>query len=336
MSLCRIALLAAGIAVTVLTSACGGKPAPPAGGHTAQRTVLCTTFPIFQITRNVARGRDGLEVQLMLPSQLGCPHNYTLTPQDMQELARADVLVINGLGMEEFLGAPLKRANEELTIVDSSAGIEETLQYTTGHEHNAGEAHKHHAGHDAEEGEEHDHHHHEGVNPHLFASPRMAAKLAMNIAAGLGKADPAGKDLYTRNARAYAETLNKLADEMADLGKRLKNNRIVEPHGVFDYLARDAGLEILAVMQAHGQEPSAAEMARLAKTIREKKVGAIFTEPQYPDKVGKALARETGVPVGMLDPAASGPEDAPPDYYETVMRENMKTLETTLGVKEVE
>jgi len=430
-----------------------------------KRTVLCTTFPVFQITRNVAKGREGVEVEIMLPSQLGCPHDYVLTPQDMQKLAKADVLVINGLGMEEFLGAPLEKANEKLTIIDSSAGIKEILQYV------GGRAHGHHRREEAEEHkDEHEHpfawagafklepgvyrwsfakvdgkyaelsmkmlclfseekepikkaaenaveifekdaetlahggqmkpgalyvllfdrerdvsvfdlkidtrgtyvffaqhmpyefeakehffktadgkdvepvaeepeqghghhHHHYGTNPHLFASPRMAAKLAMNIAAGLSKADPEGAAVYFKNAQAYAEILNKLADEMASLGKRLKNNRIVQPHGVFDYLARDMGLEVIAVMQPHGQEPSAAEMLELARTIKKKKAGAIFTEPQYPEKVGKALARETGVPVDMLDPVASGPENAPLDYYEKVMRKNMKTIETTLGVK---
>jgi ABC-type Zn uptake system ZnuABC Zn-binding protein ZnuA len=86
-------------------------------------------------------------------------------------------------------------------------------------------------------------------------------------------------------------------------------------------------------MQAHGQKPSAAEMMELVKTIKQKRAGAIFTEPQYPDKVGKSLFKETGVPVAMLDPGATGPENAPLNYYETVMRQNMKTLESTLGVK---
>jgi ABC-type Zn uptake system ZnuABC Zn-binding protein ZnuA len=127
--------------------------------------------------------------------------------------------------------------------------------------------------------------------------------------------------------------MNKLADEMASLGKRLANNRIVQPHGVFDYLARDMGLEVVGVMQAHGQEPSAAEMIELVKTIKEKKAGGIFTEPQYPEKVGRTLAGEAGVPVAMLDPVATGPAGAPLDYFEIVMGKNMKTLEKTLGVK---
>ncbi len=298
-------------------------------------SVLSTTFPIYQIVRNVTEGRDRMKVDIMLPSQLGCPHDYTLTPQDMKKLAKADILVINGLGMEEFIGAPVKKANPNIEVVDSSVGIRDTLESFGACEHDHGHAKT--ADHEKVHGDRHHehghHHHHHDVNPHLFVSPRMTAKLAMNIAAELSKLDPDGAATYFKNARVYAEAMNKLAEEMAALGNRLKNNRIAQPHGVFDYLARDMGLEIVAVMLPHGQAPSAAGMRHLAKTMKEKGAGAIFTEPQYPEKIGKTLSKETGIPTAMLDPVASGPEDAPLTYYETVMRQNMKTLESTLGVR---
>jgi zinc/manganese transport system substrate-binding protein/zinc transport system substrate-binding protein len=303
--------------------------------ETGIKTVLATTFPVHQIVRNVTQGREGLKVDLLVPSQLGCPHDYFLTPRDMRKLTDADVLVVNGLGMEEFLGAPVRKVNPGIMVIDSSLGIEETLMYSGdhgyGHDRHGEDAH----GAEAAPGHDHDgEHRHGGVNPHLFASPRMNAALAMNIAAGLSKADPEGAGVYFRNAQAYAGALTRLADEMSALGRRLKNNRIVQPHGVFDYLARDMGLEIVAVLQSHGEDPSAAEMIDLVRTIREKQAGAIFTEPQYPSGVGRTLSVETGVPLAMLDPAATGPDDAPLDYYETVMRRNMKTLETVLGTRQ--
>ncbi len=310
----------AGVLTTLLTVfgvLCGAESA-----RAKDMRVLCTTFPIYQITRNVAQGRQGVDVKLMLPASLGCPHHYSLTPQDMRKLARADVLVVNGLGMEEFLGAPVKKANPRLRVANSSQGIEGLLPYAGGHRRRE---HRH---------DDHARQHRSGVNSHLFASPRMTALLAENIAVGLSKADPDGADVYARNAKAYAAKMNALADEMAALVKTLKNNRIVQPHGAFDYLARDIGLEIVAVTQPHGQEPSAAEMLKLIETIREKKAGAVFTEPQYASKVGQTLGRETGIPTAVLDPAASGPDDAPLDYYEDVMRKNKETLRATLGVHE--
>ena len=445
--------------------------AGPSGAE-AGTTVLATTFPIYQIVRNVAEGRGGVRVELLLPSRLGCPHDYALTPQDMRKLAQADVLVVNGLGLEEFLGAPVERANPDITVIDSSAGIKEIVAYAGGsaacHDHapcrlhagkpyewagafalqagiyrwaflaggdthtvpvmkllvlpsvpddpidraeanacelfrTAGRAvengerlraaelqllHRDAAHKSAEfevridkagtyvfftesmpsavdggghvlrtsdgkaiepvaqklelgpvpghAGEAHAHGPecgHGGVNPHLFASPRMTARLAVTIAAELSRIDPGGAAIYARNARAYAGAMNALADELAALGKRLRNNRIVQPHGVFDYLARDMGLEIAAVMQEEGRKPSAAAMVQLVKTIRETHAGAVVTEPQYPDRIGRILAQETGLPLVMLDPGATGPVNVPLTYYETIMRRNMKTLEAALGAR---
>jgi ABC-type Zn uptake system ZnuABC Zn-binding protein ZnuA len=300
--------------------------------------VLASTFPIYQITRNITAGASGIEVDLMIPAQMGCPHDYALTPQDMRKLAKADILIINGQGMEEFLGAPLQKANPALKIIDSSQGIGQILQYTEmeqeGEDHHDGkgkhphEDHLHKSEHDKGEHEPH----HGGPNPHLFASPRMAALLAGNIAMDLAELHPLGATVYAANAQSYSQRMNQLADDLTALGKRLTNNRIVTQHGVFDYLARDMGLEVVAVVQAHaGQEPSAAEILAIVKTIRAKKAGAIFTEPQYPESVGKTIAKEASIAAARLDPAANGPERAPLDYYEQVMRANLNTLEKKLG-----
>lgn len=287
----------------------------------ASTTVLCSTFPIYQIARNVADGRGGIEIELLLPASMGCPHHYALTPMEMRILSRADILVVNGLGMEEFLGAPLMEANPNVVVLDASKGIEGLIF----------------GGVDGHGEEECDHegqgHAHSGANPHLFASPRMSSLLAQNIAAGLAAADPDGVETYLSNASAYAGRMKTLADELSDLGQALKNRRIVQPHGAFDYFARDAGLEIVAVLQPHGGEPSAAEMLEVIRIAREKSAGAVFTEPQYSSKAGRTVAREAGIPAAMLDPGASGPERAPLDYFDALVRRNMETLVETIGTK---
>jgi len=274
--------------------------------------ILTTTFPIYQITRNITKGRKGAKVHLLLPPQLGCPHEYSLTPNDMSRLAKASLLIMNGLGLEEFLEGALKKANPDLKIIDTSKGIKNRLHYTCTHSG-------------------HDHAHQHDVNPHLFVSPVFSAKIAENIALGLSESDPGRAELYKKNAKEYGKKMEKLSADFARLGRKLENNRIVQPHGVFDYLARDMGLKIVATLLAEGQEPSASGMIKLVKIIKKEKVGAILTEPQYPDKIEKTLSRETGVPVIQIDPTASGPLDAPLDYYEKAMRKNLETLKKTLG-----
>ena len=299
-------------------------------------TILVTTFPLHQITRNIVQNVPGVDIELMIPAQMGCPHDYSLTPQDMRKLGRADVLIVNGLGLEEFLGAPVKKANPRLKVIDSSKGISQILQYADGdaEENTSGdrqprkdggrdERHAH-----KEDGHDHNH----GPNPHLFASPRMAALLADNIGKALATLHPEGAPMYRANAASYGQRLNQLADAFVELGKRLNNNRIVTQHGVFDYLARDMGLNVVAVVQAHaGQQPSAAEMLHITQAIKKNRAGAVFTEPQYPEAVGAAIAREAGIVSARLDPAANGPEQAPLDYYEQTMRSNLVILEQTLG-----
>lgn len=311
------------ITILALLALCCGFTTVPA----KPLKVLASTFPIYQITRNLSQGVEGLEVDLMIPAGLGCPHDYALTPQDMQKLAKADVLIINGLGLEEFLGAPLKKANARLRLIDSSAGISEVLQYSAAEGQDHHEPQHHH-----NEDDHHGHSHDSGPNPHLFASPRMVALLASNIAKGLAAELPAQASPISANSKAYVERMNSLADTMAAAGKQLANTRIVTQHGVFDYLARDMGLRVVAVVQAHaGQEPSAAEMLELIADIKAQKAGAIFTEPQYPQVVGQTIAKEAGIVSARLDPVANGPEQAPLAYYEQVMRANLTTLEQTLG-----
>jgi zinc transport system substrate-binding protein len=285
-----------------------------ATGNPAQKLkILASTFPITLFTRNITANVDGVSVESMLPPSMGCPHDYVLTPEDMQKISRAGVFVANGLGLEEFLGAPLRRANPRISVIESSAGIRDTLQPRA-------------------EGRGKDHHEHAGANPHLFSSPRMAAKMVRNIALALAKLDPPHAEAYARNGATYAAALEELGNACIETGSRLKNRRVVTQHEVFDYLARDMGIEIVAVVEeSPGREPSAAAMLALVGTIRKKRVGAIFTEPQYPAKAAEMLGRETGIAVSSLDPVATGPDDAPLDYYQRVMRRNLQTIEGTLG-----
>ncbi len=285
--------------------------------------VECTTYPIYQITRNVVQGSDGLDLRLLIPANAGCPHDYALTPQDVKKIAEADILVVNGLGMEAFLGAPVKKANAKLKVVDSSAGIKDLLQYSMVEL-------------DQDNPEALTDDEHKGVNPHLFASPRMNGRLALNIGAAFAKLDPANEKLYLKNAEDYAAKMNRLNEEFVAASGALKNKKAVLIHGVFDYLTRDMGIEVVAVLREYEeemQEPSAGKMIEIAKAIKARGAGAIFTEPQYPDKVAKMLGAETGVPVEKLDPVVSGPSEVGLDYYEKTMRANLETMRKALGCK---
>lgn len=302
---CLAPLILAGLFFSLLFPACAKAESR---GRPAELRVLATTFPVYIFTRNVTHSRSYVHVELLIPAQSGCPHDYALTPRDMQKLDQAQVLVINGLGLEHFPGAPLQNNKGSLVVIDSSAGIA-PLPLPQG-----AQAH----GHDK----------HNDMNPHLFAGPQQAAAMTYNIANGLARVDPAGAAAYRAAAEAYAARLLSLGRRLHTLGARAPRKGIVLQNDALAYLAHDASLDVMAVIQeSEDSQPSAARLISLAKLIREKKPVLIAGEPQYSNKAALALSRETGVPTALLDPVAAGPANAPLDYYETVMSANCRTLE---------
>ena len=276
--------------------------APPAGAAEPLR-VLTSFLPMEIFTRNVVVDTPGVTVASMLPASLGCPHDYALTPGDMKKIASADLFVANGFGMEEFLGEPVRRANPKIRIVESARGVR---PIRTGHD-DAGD-----------------------VNPHTWVSPRNAILQVREIEKALSAAMPGGAGAFRRNADAYVSRLSALAAEFEAAAKTFRRRNIVTFHNVFAYLARDLGLTVVGEIEsAPGQEPSAGEIRNLSRTIRERKVPAVFSEPQYSPKLAEALAREAGVPVRVLDPVATGSPAL--TAYEDAMRRNLSTLREALN-----
>ena len=301
-------------------------PAPSAG---AERHISASVYPVWLLLRQVAGGVPGVRVGLVLPAGTGCPHDYALAPQDRKALARTDILVVNGLGLESFLGhdgsAMLSLLKPGACIIDVSQGVEgllpaEGAQPHPGQPHDGdGRAHA--------EGRRHGH-----WNPHIFAAPSMMAAMALSLGEQLAALDPANAALIRGNARLCHSRLMDLARECAGAGSRTAGKHILAQHDIFSYLARDLGLVIDGFLQAdEDAAPSAHDLLALARTARERGTAAVVTEPQYPGRAGMALARECGIPCVEIDPVASGPVDAPADYYEQTMRRNLRLLEGTLG-----
>jgi len=278
--------------------------------------IVCTTYPVWLMTKAVVEGVREVRVERLLPAQAGCPHEYTVTVQDMQQLSRADVLVCNGLGLDEAIVEVFKKQRPNRPVVDASKGIPGLIRSALPEyaEHALAEQ--------------------TTYNPHLFASPFQAAKMLGRIADGLGRVDARHSAAYHRNAERWAREYRQAGEELRAVAESLENRAIITQHGAFDYFARDIGLEIAGVITAHpGEDPSASEVLQLVRTVRQRHVGAVFTEPQYSSAIGTTVAREAGIPHGVLDPVATGPDEASPEYYVRAMRQNGETLQKVLGSK---
>lgn len=281
-------------------------PCTPARATAAELRVLASFLPIYLFARNVGEA-PGVFLDLMLPPSHGDPHDYSLTPGDMRKIASADLFLVNGFGIEEFLGAPVRRANPRITVVETAAGVTPIRAPA-------------------------DRHGHGNVNPHVWLSPRNAILQVRNIEKALSAASPGNTPAFRRNADAYVAKLTVLAGELDDASRRFRSRNIVTFHNAFDYLARDLQLTVVGyVEETPGQEPSAGEVRKLLATIRKKKVAAVFAEPQYPARIAEMIAREAGVPVRVLDPVSTGSTD--PRAYEEAMRKNLRTLLDALGTK---
>lgn len=276
-------------------------------------TVIVTSFyPMYVFASNVAKDVPGVKVVNMADQSVGCLHDYQLQTRDMVTLETADMLVINGGGMEQFMEKvastyahlPIIVAGEEADMLESA-----------------------HGGHDHDHDHDHDHAHGETcvLNAHVWLDPALAMEQVARIAQGLGEADPQNAEAYAANAQAYCQTLAALDSEIRAMLSPYEGEKIVIFHEAFAYFAGAYGLEVAGLIENDdGEEPGTRELARTCDLVSELGVGALFVEPQYPQKAAKTIAAETGATVYELDPVVSG--DGALDSYERAMRENARVF----------
>ena len=292
-------------------------PAGP-GLALAAEEILCSTFPVYLFTRNILEGTTRFQATLLIDSQLGCPHDYAPSPAELERLSQAEILIINGLGLEAFLTRSLGVAKAGLKIVDASGGRDPGREPRSGATAVIL---------DKESAARLLIHQHDGPNPHLFAAPGQAAAMVRNIGEALAGLDVDNTEIYLANAARLASELEALAASARSLGEELGRPKIIASHGVFDYLAQDMGLTIVThIEEEDGAEPSAARLADLVKQARQEGVRAILTDPQGNLNLARTLGAEAKVPVAVIDPVSAGPRDAPVDYYQKVMQTNLDVL----------
>ncbi|NJR62855.1 MAG: zinc ABC transporter solute-binding protein [Cyanobacteria bacterium CRU_2_1] len=300
---------------------------------TDELQVVTTFLPITQFTKAVAG--DRAEVTQLLPINVG-PHDYQAKPEDVQRLTEADVLVQNGLEMEEFLEDLVANAdNPNLRIIDSSEGIATiSNEDVERHAHAEGEEHEHAEG-EEHEGEEHaeaGHHHHGEFNPHIWLDPKRAIEQVENIRDGLIAADPQGEVEYTTNAAAYIQQLQELDAETTKLLQLYAGKTFVAFHDFAPYFAESYNLKANFLVDVPEENPSPEDVKRVTDEVQESNLKAILTEPQAGENAFAALAKDLNVQISTFDPIETGGSEAlEPNYYITTMRQNVQGLVTAFG-----
>jgi zinc transport system substrate-binding protein len=316
--------------ITVSLGSCATKTSstnsesPQAQSPTAaagELKVVTTFLPMTQFTKAVAG--DRAKVTQLLPTNIG-PHDFQAKPEDVQKLAKADVLVQNGLEMEEFLEDLVKNAgNAKLKVIDSSTGVK-----TIANEAIKGHDHKQNANPKKEEAG----HEHGAFNPHIWLDPKRAIQQVERIRDGLIATDPAGKKVYTTNAAAYIKQLRDLDAETTKLLQPYTGKTFVAFHDFAPYFAQSYNLKANFLVDLPEENPSPDDIKRVTDEVKKSNLKAILTEPQAGKNAFASLAKDLNVKISTFDPIETGGSEAlEPNYYITTMRQNVKGLVTALG-----
>ena len=295
-----LSLLLAGL---LLLTACGGGTASTPAEEDDTLHILATTYPVYLFTTAVTEGVEGVEVTRLIQEEISCLHDYTLTVNDMKAIEAADVIVMNGVGLEDFMADAL--ATSDAPVIDCSEGV--ALLEAMGHE-----------GHD----------HDAEYDPHIWMDPERAAQMVWNVATVLSEVDTMNGDLYTANASA-AEA--RLQSEVVGVEDPDILAGLITFHDGFQYLAQATGLDLLkAIEEEEGAEASAAEIKEIVGLIGDYNIPAIFTEKNGSDATAQAISRETGCAVEQLDLIMSGDGSGIQPYLDA-MNQNINTVLEALG-----
>ena len=306
--------LATLVVAVVVLAACGATG--PAGN--ARPLVVTTTTHLADFA--TAIGGDAVEVYSLLRPNIDA-HDFEPSPADIDALARADVIVANGVGLEPWLAAAVQASGTTVEVTDTSEGVLLLRGDEPDHDHAVGSATE---VEDSNRG---------GWNPHIWLDPQNARVMAANVADALAVALPSSATAIAARADGYDTELKALDVELSLQLADLTSRKLVTDHDAFTYFAAHFDLEVVgSVIPSFDSsaEVSAGDLAALAELIERESVSAIFTEQSLPDDAAQALARRVDVVVvsgesGLYADSLGAPGSAGGTYLE-MMRHNARTI----------
>jgi len=315
-------------------SSCGKK------GASDKPRIVVSIFPIYDLVRRVA-GADAEVTLLLQPGHN--EHTFDPTPKDIETAAKSKLGVMVGLGLDPWMEKLMKdaaptakiikvgdRVPATLTIKDDPIGADDDDD-DHDHDHDAkGDAaakKDEKKGHDKRGHDDHDHE--KGApDPHVWLDPTNARVIVRAVAEELGKIDSPHALDYRKRGDEIEASLDALDKEAETKTKALKTRGFVTFHGSFSYFAARYKLSVLAVIEPFaGSQPTMEYIQKVLKVIKEKKVPALFSEPQLDARPAKIIADEAKIPLGVLDPVGGGPNT---DTYEKMIRYDVAELEKYL------
>ena len=346
------------LTLLILLAACAPAASKPAGAQSQRERlrVVASISPVTNIVYNI--GGDRIDLDGILPPGVD-PHTFEPRPSDAVKLAQADLIFVNGMGLDEstmkLAQANLKEGSE---IIQLAAAVAEPDELIYGLEHHHGhgeeeghdddeEGHAEEEGHDDDDEEGHaeeddredDDEHDDGEkgapDPHLLLDPNFVIRYAKVVCVNLAAHDPDNDEFYRANLDEFTARLLALDEAIRATTATIpaENRRLLTYHDSFGYFGRRYGYTIVGAIQpADAFEPSAQEVAALIEQLRAEGVPAIFGSALFSADVLEQISRETGAAVSsLLDEDLPGVPGDPEHTYIGMMVENMRTLARSLG-----
>ena len=294
----RAAVLLGGLALAI--AACSPAGAPAAASDDRIRVVATTTI-LADLVREV--GGDRVTVESLVPKG-GEAHTFDPRPSDVRRVVEADLVVRNGLGLDDWLLGLVEDSGSDARVVGLGEDLDGATYLADG----------------------------DAVNPHLWLDVANARRYAARIAAELEALDVDHARAIATRAGAYDRELAALD---SDARERLAAippaaRTVISFHDAFPYFAAAYGLTVDGtVVDAPGQDPSAAQVEALVREIRAKGIKAILAEAQFSDKLVQAIADEAGASV-VSDLYTDSVGDPPLDTYIALMRWNVDRVVAAL------
>lgn len=289
------------LVLVLICSACGIGDGTKPVTLPSTRVMAVETF-LADIAQNVAG--DRLKVDVLLQPEVD-PHSYQPTPRDVTRIAESTILIINGAGLESFLGPLLVNAGGERLVIEASAGLKPRSD--PGGDNPMGD-------------------------PHFWLDPINVVKYVENIRDGLTQSDPAGTKTYTANAKVYIEDLHTLDAWIKEQVSQIPpaHRLLVTDHETFGYFAERYGFTVVGTVipgLSSEASPSAQQMTSLIKQIKQTGAPAIFLEAGANPNLAEQIANETGAKVitNLYTHSISGISGPAPTYID-MMQYNVKQI----------
>lgn len=288
--------------------------------------IVASFYPVYMIGLNITDQLEGIEVNSLTDINTGCLHDYQLTTEDMKLISDADILIINGGGMEGFL-TDLTANYPNLTIIDASEDIEMLPRQES----------------DLIDPEEHEE---SNWNAHVWLDPKRYIQQIENVRDGLvsyfnafGEEEASLVSSVQSNAGAYIDQVASIDQELDQLtavfssGDAAVNNnatydkgQAVIFHDAFAYLANRAGITVKYTVPLDSDTSlSAGDIAQIVRAAKQDGIHYLFTEMQYSTSIAQQIGTETGAKVYIIDSAVTG--DGAKDSYIKAMKKNIATLQ---------